>query len=63
MTKTIEVIVAPNGQVRVETKGFAGSECREASARLEQALGLRTSERLSTEFHQQAETGSLRQPQ
>lgn len=29
--KTIEVIVSPNGQTKLETKGFAGSQCREAS--------------------------------
>ena len=29
--KTIEIIVAPDGKSRVETKGFTGSECREAS--------------------------------
>ena len=51
--KTIEIIVAPNGQTRVETKGFAGSECREASQFIEQALGQRTSEQMTAEFHQQ----------
>ena len=50
--KTIEIIVAPNGQTRVETKGFAGSECREASRFVEQALGQLTDELLKPEFHQ-----------
>lgn len=52
MNKSIEITVAPNGQTTVETKGFNGSECREASKFLEQALGQRTSEQLTTEFHQ-----------
>ena len=52
MSKTIEIIVSPNGQSRVETKGFAGAECREASQFIEQALGQRTSEQLTAEFHQ-----------
>ena len=53
--KTIEIIVSPDGQSRVETKGFAGSDCREASRFLEEALGSRTSEQLTPEFyHQQA---------
>ena len=42
--KTIEIIVSPTGQTRVETKGFAGGECRQASEFLEKALGRRTGE-------------------
>ena len=38
--KLIEVIVSPTGQTRVETKGYAGAECRQASQFLEQALGV-----------------------
>jgi len=63
MMKTIEVIVRPDGKVQVETKGFAGSECRQASAKLEQALGLKSSEHVTAEFHHQAEHESLRQSQ
>ena len=53
MSKTIELIVAPNGQTQVQTTGFVGSECRQASRFIEQALGHQTSERLTAEFHQQ----------
>ena len=52
--KTIEIVVSPNGQTQVQTKGFTGSECRQASQFIEQALGQRTSEQLTSEFHQQA---------
>jgi hypothetical protein len=52
--KTIEVIVSPQGEVNVQTKGFAGSSCREASQFIEQSLGQRMDEQLSAEFHQQA---------
>ena len=55
---TIEIIVSPSGQSRIETKGFAGSQCREASHFLETALGKPTSETLTAEFH---ETESNRQ--
>ena len=54
--KTIEIVVSPIGQTRVETKGFTGSQCRAASRFIEQALGRRTSEQLTSECHQ-------RQPQ
>jgi hypothetical protein len=50
--KTIEVIVSPQGEVNVQTKGFADSSCREASQFIEQALGQRTGEQLTAEFHQ-----------
>jgi hypothetical protein len=54
MSKTIEIVVSPTGQTQVQTKGFTGSECRAASEFIEKALGQRTSEQLTSEFHQQA---------
>jgi hypothetical protein len=62
LNKTIEIIVDTKGQTRVETKGFSGGECREASRFLEQALGSRSGETLTAEFHQGQET-SQEQPQ
>ncbi len=47
----IEIVVSPTGQSRIETRGFAGAECRQASAFLERALGRRTAEQLTGEFH------------
>ena len=52
--KIIEIIIAPTGQSRVETKGFTGAECRDASLFIEQAMGQQTSEILKAEFHQSA---------
>ena len=54
MSKTIEIIVTSTGQTQVQTKGFVGSECRQASQFIEQALGKQTQEELTAEFHQQA---------
>lgn len=51
--KTIEIIVSPKGETRVETKGFAGGECREASRFVEEALGKREQERMTPESYQQ----------
>jgi len=56
MSQTIEIIVAPDGTSRVETKGFTGSECREASQFIEQALGKQSNELLKPEFHQISST-------
>jgi len=48
----IEIIVSPNGDTTVTTKGFAGQSCRDASKFIEQALGQRVDEQLTSEFHQ-----------
>jgi hypothetical protein len=53
---TIEVIVSPTGETRIQTKGFAGSSCRAATAALEHALGVRQAERLTAEFYAQQPT-------
>jgi len=62
--KTIEITVSPEGAVTVRTKGFTGPACRDASRFLEQALGTRTAEALTADFHQrQGVDGELRQSQ
>ena len=52
MSKSIEIIVSPKGKTTVTTRGFTGSQCRDASKFIEQALGSRHSEQLTAEFHQ-----------
>jgi hypothetical protein len=60
--KTIEITVDPKGQSKVETKGFTGGECREASRFVELALGPRSAETLTAEFYQDQPAGQdLRQ--
>ncbi|WP_286765572.1 MULTISPECIES: DUF2997 domain-containing protein [Rhodopirellula] len=56
--KTISITISPNGESKVETQGFAGSECREASRFLESALGTQRSETLTCEYY-----GNQSQPQ
>ncbi len=51
-SKTIEITVSPEGKTSVQTLGFSGSSCRDASRFIEQALGQRTDEKLTAEFHQ-----------
>jgi len=64
LSKVIEITVDPKGETTVQTRGFAGSECREASKFIEQALGQRTAETLTAEFHQGQQAGQeLRQSQ
>jgi len=59
--KTIEIIVSPKGETSVQTKGFAGQSCRDASRAMEAALGQRTGEQLTAEFHQAAESQHTQQ--
>ena len=61
MSKTIEIVVSPDGQTKVETKGFAGAECQEASRFVEVALGRRLGEQLTAEFHSARNTSEQRQ--
>jgi Protein of unknown function (DUF2997) len=50
--KIIEITVDSKGQSKVETRGFTGGECREASKFIEQALGSQIGEKLTAEFYQ-----------
>ncbi len=60
--RIIEVIVSPTGETKIETKGFTGTSCRDASRFIEEALGQRTGEQLTAEFHQtQAAQQTLRE--
>jgi hypothetical protein len=61
--KTISVIVARDGSSRIETSGFSGPQCKDASRFLEQALGLKQSEQLTADFYrgQTSQTQQARQ--
>ena len=56
--KTIEITVEPKGETKVETKGFSGAECRQASRFIEEALGRPTAEQRTAEFHQGHQTAT-----
>ena len=49
--KIIEILVSPKGETTVQTKGFTGSNCQEASKLIEQALGTKASEQMTPEFY------------
>ncbi len=54
MTRTITIIVAPDGKTKVETAGFVGQSCKDASKFIEQALGQTTDEQFKPEYFQTA---------
>ena len=51
MTRIIEITVSPAGETTVQTKGYAGADCLQASQFLEQALGLPVADRKTAEFY------------
>ena len=51
MNKRIEIVIDTKGSTNIETKGFAGGECVEASRFIEQALGKKGKEQKTPEFY------------
>ena len=54
--RIIEVVVSPQGETTVQTKGYAGADCLTASAFLERALGVSVNDLRTAEFYQPAVT-------
>lgn len=50
--RIIEIIVSPAGETTLQTHGYAGADCLRASKFLEEALGVKSSERTTAEYHQ-----------
>ena len=54
--KIIEVTVSPKGETSIQTKGYVGSDCLQASKFLEQALGVVAKDTKTGEFYQSAQS-------
>lgn len=54
MRPTITVLISPEGEIQLETKGFTGPACETASRALIQALGLATREQRTPAFYEVA---------
>ena len=52
----IEVTVSPTGEVSIQTRGYAGSACRQASQFLEKALGQVAQDQPTAEMYQSETT-------
>ncbi len=52
MSQIIEITVNPKGEIVVQTKGYTGSSCRQASRFIEQALGIVQSDQPTAEMYQ-----------
>ena len=47
----IEIVISPTGESTVQTHGYSGPSCREASQFIEAALGTPQDEQLTSEFY------------
>lgn len=49
--KTINVVIAPDGSIRIDAVGFKGADCEKATKFLEDALGVTADRKRKPEFH------------
>ena len=52
--RTIEVIIAPGGGIKIDAIGFKGADCEQATKFLEQALGQVTNKHHKQDYQQRA---------
>ena len=55
-TRTIEVIVSPDGGIQIDAVGFKGADCEQATRFLEEALGTVRQKQRKPEFLQRSKT-------
>ena len=53
--KTIEVIVGPDGSLKIAAMGFKGADCERATTFLEKALGLISGRSKKPEYYHREE--------
>ena len=53
MKRTIEIIIAPSGEIQIDAVAFKGPDCEQATQFLELALGVVGRKIKKPEFHQQ----------
>jgi hypothetical protein len=51
MARIIEMVVSPTGETTVQTKGYQGGDCLQASQWLEKALGITTTDQKTGEYY------------
>ena len=56
MKRTIEISIQTTGEIQIEAVGFQGADCEQATAFLEEALGVETNKTKKPEYHQSART-------
>jgi hypothetical protein len=59
MNRTIEIIIAPSGEIQIDAVGFKGPDCEKATKFLEEALGVVGLKRKKPEYHQSTRKTNL----
>ncbi len=54
MNRTIEIIIAPSGEIQIDAVEFKGPDCEKATQFLEEALGVVGQKRKKPDYHQHA---------
>ena len=52
--RTIEIVVGPAGDIRIEAVAFQGADCEQATRFLEEALGPVAARTRKPEYHQRS---------
>jgi len=52
MNRSIEIIVSPTGEIKIDAVGFKGADCEQATRFLEEALGVVNHRAKKPEYHQ-----------
>ncbi len=52
MKPTIEVLIAPTGEIQIDAVGFKGPDCEQATRFLEEALGALQARQRKPEYQQ-----------
>jgi hypothetical protein len=52
--KKIKVHVSKEGDTKIETEGFTGTACKDATKLLEKALGVTTKETFTDDYYKQS---------
>jgi hypothetical protein len=52
MNRTVEILIAPTGEIQIDAVGFKGPDCEKATRFLEEALGVVGKKVKKPEYHQ-----------
>ena len=55
MRRTIEIIIAATGEIKIDAIGFKGADCEQATRFLEEALGVVGKKVKKPEYHQRTQ--------
>ena len=58
MKPTIEIIIAPTGEITIDAVGFKGADCEKATKFLEEALGVTSGRTRKADYYARTTTAN-----